>query len=432
VSDAIAETAHSFFTEALGVSDPDVAELIRDAAQHQDLRLQLIAAENFLSAAQLEAQGSILNNTLVEGYPGARLHGPSPHADAMETLAIERACELFGAAYANVQPHSGTQANQAVFLATLEPGDTVLSMALTAGGHFSHGTDANTSGVWLKAVHYGVSPQDALIDYGEIECLAEKFQPKLVIAGGSAYPRKIDFQRLASIAHAVGAKLMVDIAHVAGLVAVGLYPNPLPHADVVTTTTYKNLRGVQGGLVLCNDGELAEKIDRAVCPGVQGVPLVHVIAAKAIAFGEALKPEFKHYCASVLANAKALGAALEAHGIRLLTGGTDTPFVIAEVSSTTVTAAALVKYLDDLNVSVNASFLPDDPPDFGAASALRLGTSAITTRGMGEAECVAIGDIIADAIAAYSLGSQCMQADAIRKRVVTLCAAFPTYRAVRN
>jgi len=424
VSGASQEAARRFFRSSLETADPEVAELTRAESQRQNRRLELIASENFLSGAQLEAQGSAFNNTVVEGYPGARLHGPSPHADALEALAIERACKLFGAGFANVQTHSGTQANQAVFFAMLKPGDTVLSMALTAGGHFSHGTDSNTSGLWLKAVHYGVSADTSLIDYDAIERLALKHKPKLLVAGGSAYPRTIDFVRMAAIAHAVGAKLMVDAAHVAGLIATGLFANPLPHADVVTTTTYKNMRGAQGGLVLCNDSQLAREIDDAVCPGVQGVPLMHAVAAKAVAFGEALQPSFKDYCTAVLANARAFGAAIAERGMPLLTGGTDTPFIIADIRNTGITAPDAVEHLDALNVSCNAAFLPDDPAHFAQASALRLGVSAITTRGMGEAECIAIADIVADALTAHRDSAQVRE---IRKRVECLCAAFPIH-----
>jgi len=422
-----AQTIRSFFNGALKDSDPDVAQLIHEEARRQSGRLQLIASENFLSGAQLEAQGSLFNNTIIEGYPGARLHGPSPQADALEILAITRACELFNTAFANVQPHSGTQANQAVFFALLAPGDTILSMSLTAGGHFSHGTKDNTAGLWLKVVHYGVSPDDGLIDYDAVERLARKNKPKLLIAGGSAYPRTIDFERMAKIAHDVGAKLMVDAAHVAGLITSGLFPNPLPHADVMTMTTYKNLRGAQGGLILCNDPALAKKIDDAVCPGVQGVPLAHVMAAKAVAFGEALKPAYKDYCTKVLANARALGAAFETAGIRLMTGGTDTPFIVADIKSTGVAAPKAVTYLDTLGISANAVFLPHDPADFAHASALRLGTSALTTRGMGGAECDAIADLIIGALNALASGNEATYSPTAQGRVKDLCAAFPTY-----
>lgn len=417
----------SHFTDELKTTDPHVANLIDKEKARQNLRLELIASMNFMSAAQLEAQGSLFNNSIVEGYPGERLHGPSLHADDLEKLAIKRACKLFNAEYANVQPHSGTQANQAVFLATLAPGDIILSMSLTAGGHFSHSIDDNISAKWLKAAHYGASAKDALIDYDEVEKLAQKHRPKLLIAGGSAYPRKIDFERMASIAHAVGAKFMVDVAHVAGLIVTGLYPNPLPHADVVTTTTYKNLRGAQGGLILSNNLTLAKKIDEAVCPGIQGVPLMHVIAAKAVAFGEALKPDYKAYCNNVLANAKSLGSAIEDRGIPLLTGGTDTSFIVADIRSTGITAPNAVSFLDKIGIGANAVFLPGDPPDFAYASALRLGSAAITTRGMGEEQCDVIAHIITDVLKAMASDSDAVPTHEAVIAVKELCNEFPIY-----
>lgn len=415
------------FADSLAKRDPDVARLVASEALRQDRRLELIASDNYVSRGLLDALGSVFENTTVEGYPGERFHGPSPEADALENLAIERACQLFGSKFANVQPHSGTQANQAVFLALLASGDTVLSMSLSAGGHFSHGTAANICGLWVHSVHYGVRQDDGLLDYDEVEQMAKTHRPKLLIAGASAYPRTIDFQRLADIAAAVGAMLMVDIAHVAGLVANQFFPNPFPYADVVTSTTYKNLRGARGGVILTNDADLAKKIDEAVCPGVQGVPLVGSIAAKAVAFGEALRPEYRQYCAQVLANSRALAAGFLDRRLPILTGGTDTPFVVVDVRPYCEHVTDVVVRLDSLNIGVNAVFFPGDPPDFSRASGIRIGTSAITTRGMAEAECVEIVGIVSDVLETMKRDDRSNSDASTAKRVAILCERFPTY-----
>lgn len=409
-------------TQSLRTLDPEVAALIAREAQRQSDRLELVASENHISPAQREASGSVLADTTVEGYPGARFLAASEGVDALEQLAIDRACRLFGARFANVQPHSGTQANQAALLAVLRPGDTLLSMDLRAGGHFSHGAEGTVSGDWFTARHYGVDARTGLIDADEVLALAREHRPRLIIAGASAYPRAIDFERFAAIAREVGAKLMVDMAHVAGLVATGHFPNPLPHADVVTTTTYKNFRGPRGGLILCNDAELAAKLDAALCPGLQGTPLMHMVAAKAVAFGEALQPDFHAYSEQVLRNARALGAALSTRGIPQLTGTTDVPFVVADLRALGLHAAPLVRALDTLQVGCNAVPVPGDT-DFARAHGLRLGVSALTTRGMAEAECDAIADIVADTARSLAAGLQppAGAAGAVR----ALCRSFP-------
>lgn len=411
-----------FLRQPLQTLDPAVATLIAQEELRQSDRLELVASENHISLAQREASGSILADTTVEGYPGARFLAGSAAVDALERLAITRAQQLFGARFANVQPHSGTQANQAVLLALLRPGDTLLSMDLRAGGHFSHGAGGTLSGDWFKARHYGVDAQTGLIDLDEVLALARQHRPQLIIAGASAYPRSMDFARFAAIAREVGACLMVDMAHVAGLVATGHFPNPLPHADVVTTTTYKNLRGPRGGLILCNDPALAARLDAALCPGLQGTPLMQMIAAKAVAFGEALQPEFHAYSEQVLRNARALGAALAARGIGQLTGGTDVPFVVANLQSLGLQAARLVQALDALGVGCSAVPVPGDL-DFEKAHGLRLGVSALTTRGMAEAECVIVADIVAASAKALAAGlpPPAGAADTIR----ALCRRFP-------
>jgi glycine hydroxymethyltransferase len=415
-----------FLRQSLQALDPEVGALIAREAQRQSDRLELMASENHGSLAQREAGGSVLADTTVEGYPGARFLAASASVDALERLAIERACRLFGARFANVQPHSGTQANQAALLAMLRPGDTLLSMDLQAGGHFSHGAAGTLSGDWFTAHHYGVDPRTGLIDPEEVLALARRHRPRLIIAGASAYPRGIDFARFAAIAREVGARLMVDMAHVAGLVATGHFPNPLPHADVVTTTTYKNFRGPRGGLILCNDAELCSQLDAALCPGLQGTPLMQMIAAKAVAFGEALQPAFHAYSAQVLRNARALGAGLSARGIPLLTGGTDVPFVVADLRPLGLHAAPLVRALDQLEVGCNAVPVPGDT-DFQHAHGLRLGVSAMTTRGMADAECVVIAGIIAGTARATADGLPLPAdaADAVR----TLCRRFPLTHA---
>lgn len=388
---------------ALQAQDPEVATLIAQEAWRQRNRLELVASENHISLAQREASASVLADTTVEGYPGARFLPGSEAVDALERLAVSRACRLFGARFANVQPHSGTQANQAAMLALLRPGDGLLSMSLQAGGHFSHGALGTLAGDWFQAHHYGVDAHSGQIDADEVLALARKHRPRLIVAGASAYPRIIDFERFAAIAHECGALLLVDIAHVAGLVATGHFPNPVPHADVVTSTTYKNLRGPRGGLVLCNDPDLAVRLDAALCPGLQGTPLMQMIAAKAVAFGEALQPEFQDYSARVLRNARALAAALAAHGMPPLTGGTDVPFVVADLRPLGLVASRLVQALDTLQLGCSAVPLPGDS-DFAQAHGLRLGVSALSTRGMGEAQCAQIADIVAGVAHALAQG----------------------------
>ncbi|MES2784591.1 MAG: serine hydroxymethyltransferase [Pseudomonadota bacterium] len=408
--------------EPLEALDPEIAALIAQESQRQGDRLELVASENHISLAQRQASGSVLADTTVEGYPSARFLSASASVDALEQLAIDRACKLFGARFANVQPHSGTQANQAALLALLRPGDTLLSMDLKAGGHFSHGAAGTLSGDWFTARHYGVDPRTGLIDPDEVLALARRHRPRLIIAGASAYPRSIDFERFAAIAREAGARLLVDMAHVAGLVATGHFPNPVPHADVVTTTTYKNFRGPRGGLILCNDPQLAARLDAALCPGLQGTPLMHIIAAKAVAFGEAMQPAYRAYSVQVLRNARALGSSLSARGIAQLTGGTDVPFVVADLRALGLHAAPLVKALDTLQIGCNAVPVPGDG-DFQHAHGLRLGVSALTTRGMGEAECVIIAGIVADTAQALAAGQQpsAGAADAVR----ALCRRFP-------
>lgn len=402
--------------------DPLVAALIAAQAQRQCDRLELGACENHTSLAQREASGSVLVDTTVEGYPGARVLAASEGVDGLERLAIERACRLFGARFANVQPHSGTQANQAVLLALLRPGDTLLSLDLRAGGHSSHGAGGTLSGDWFNACHYGVDPHTGLIDLADVRALAHRHRPRLIIAGASAYPRSIDFAGFAAIAHEVGAHLMVDIAPVAGLVATGHFPNPLLHADAVTTTTDKSLRGPRGGLILCNDPALAARIDAALCPGLQGTPLMQLIAAKAVAFGEALRPAFQAYSAQVLRNARALAGALAERGLPPLTGGTDVPFVVARLQPLGLRAAPLVQLLDTVQVGCSAVPVPGDE-DFEQAHGLRLGVSAVTTRGMTEADCETIADIVADTARALASGlpPPADVADTVR----ALCRRFP-------
>lgn len=411
-----------FLRQPLRALDPEVAALIAQERLRQSDRLELMASENHISLAQRQACGSVLADTTVEGYPGARFLAASAGVDALEQLAISRACRLFGARFANVQPHSGTQANQAVLLALLRRGDTLLSMDLRAGGHFSHGAGGTLSGDWFNARHYGVDPRTGLIDYDEVLSLARRHRPRLIIAGASAYPRAIDFERFAQIAREVGARLMVDMAHIAGLVATGHFANPLPHADVVTTTTYKNFRGPRGGLILCNDPALAARLDAALCPGLQGTPLMQMIAAKAVAFAEALQPAFHAYSAQVLCNSRALAAGLSARGIAPLTGGTDVPFVVADLRALGQHAVQLVNALDSMQVGCNAVPVHGDA-DFEHAHGLRLGVSALTTRGMAEAECDIVAGIVADTARALAAGVPLPPglADAVR----SLCRRFP-------
>ena len=420
-----------FFTAPLAETDPELAAAIGAELARQQDGIELIASENLVSAAVLEAQGSVLTNKYAEGYPGRRYYGGCADVDVAETLAIERAKRLFGCAFANVQPHSGAQANQGVFLALAAPGDTVLGMSLAAGGHLTHGAAPNLSGKWFRAVQYGVRREDGLIDYEQMESLARAEKPKLIIAGGSAYPRVIDFARIRRLADEVGAYFMVDMAHFAGLVAAGLFPSPLPHSHVVTTTTHKTLRGPRGGLILSNDPELGKKINSAIFPGLQGGPLMHVIAAKAVAFGEALRPEFRAYQQAVLDNARALAATLAEHGLAIVTGGTDCHLALVDLRPKRVTGKAADASLERAHITVNKNAIPFDPEKPTITSGIRVGSPAATSRGFGTAEFREIGHMITevlDGLARSNDGSNDAAELAVAARVQALCARFPIYR----
>ena len=426
----LAASRDRFFTAPLAETDPELAAAIGAELARQQDGIELIASENLVSAAVLEAQGSVLTNKYAEGYPGRRYYGGCADVDVAETLAIERAKRLFGCAFANVQPHSGAQANQGVFLALAAPGDTVLGMSLAAGGHLTHGAAPNLSGKWFRAVQYGVRREDGLIDYEQMESLARAEKPKLIIAGGSAYPRMIDFARIRRLADEVGAYFMVDMAHFAGLVAAGLFPSPLPHAHVVTTTTHKTLRGPRGGLILSNDPELGKKINSAIFPGLQGGPLMHVIAAKAVAFGEALRPEFRAYQQAVLDNARTLAATLAEHGLAIVTGGTDCHLALVDLRPKRVTGKAADASLERAHITVNKNAIPFDPEKPTITSGIRLGTPAGTTRGFGVAEFQEIGRMIGevlDGLARSNDGANAASEAAVGKRVLELCARFPIY-----
>ena len=405
-------------------TDPAVAECLGQELQRQRDHLELIASENFTSPAVLAAQGSVLTNKYAEGLPGKRYYGGCEFIDKVEKLAIDRAKELFGAAHANVQPHSGAQANFAVFLALLEPGDTFMGMDLSHGGHLTHGSPVNVSGKWFKVRHYGVSAQTEQIDYDRVREQALKERPKLIVCGYSAYPRLIDFEKFRSIADEVGAYLMADIAHIAGLVATGHHPNPIPHCHVVTTTTHKTLRGPRGGLILTNDAELGKKLDKAVFPGTQGGPLEHVIAAKAVAFGEALKPEFKAYSAQVIENAKALATQLQKRGFKIVSDGTDNHLMLVDLRSIGMTGKRADQLMSTVNITTNKNTVPFDPESPFVTSGLRLGSPAMTTRGLGTAEFTEIGDIIADRL--LNPEDEAVAAEC-RRRVAELCSRFPLY-----
>jgi len=404
--------------------DPVIAGLLQQELQRQQDHLELIASENFTSAAVLAAQGSVLTNKYAEGLPGKRYYGGCEYIDQVEQLAIERAKQLFGAAHANVQPHSGAQANFAVFLSLLEPGDTIMGMDLSHGGHLTHGSPVNVSGKWFKVVHYGVDPETEQLNYDQIRELARQHRPKLLICGYSAYPRVIQFDQFRAIADEVGAYLLADMAHIAGLVATGHHPSPLPHADVVTTTTHKTLRGPRGGLILTRDPELGKKLDKAVFPGTQGGPLEHVIAAKAVAFGEALKPEFKSYSGRVIENAQALAAQLQQRGIKVVTGGTDNHLMLLDLRSIGMTGKRADQLVSEVNITANKNTVPFDPESPFVTSGLRLGSPAMTTRGLGVSEFTEIGNIIADRLLQpedAAIVQDC------RQRVARLCQRFPLY-----
>ena len=423
--------APGFFSASLAESDPELAAVIgRELVRQQD-GIELIASENIVSRAVMEAQGSVLTNKYAEGYPGRRYYGGCVEVDVAENLAIARAKLLFGCAFANVQPHSGAQANQAVFLALVKPGDTILGMSLAAGGHLTHGAAPNLSGKWFNAVQYGVREDTGLLDYEELERLARSEKPKLIIAGGSAYPRTIDFARIRRVADEVGAYFMVDMAHFAGLAAVGVYPTPLPHAHVVTTTTHKTLRGPRGGMILSNDLELGKKINSAVFPGLQGGPLMHVIAGKAVAFAEALRPEFKVYQQAVAANARALAATLIEQGLAIVTGGTDSHLMLVDLRPKRVTGKAAEASLERAHMTANKNAIPFDPEKPAITSGIRLGTPAATSRGFGVAEFQEVGWMIGevlDGLAASNDGTNAVVEQAVAKRVHALCARFPIYQ----
>lgn len=411
-------------SDLLKNSDPAINELINQELQRQRDHLELIASENFTSAAVLAAQGSVLTNKYAEGLPGKRYYGGCEFVDKIEQIAIDRAKELFGAAHANVQPHSGAQANFAVFLTLLEPGDTIMGMDLSHGGHLTHGSPVNVSGKWFQVRHYGVSQETEQLDYDQIRDLAIKERPKLLICGYSAYPRIIDFEKFRSIADEVGAYLLADIAHIAGLVATGHHPNPLPYCDVVTTTTHKTLRGPRGGLILTRDEELGKKLDKSVFPGTQGGPLEHVIAGKAVAFGEALKPEFTNYSAQVIANARALATQLQNKGLKLVSNGTDNHLMLVDLRSVGLTGKQADQLMSEVNITTNKNTIPFDPKSPFVTSGLRLGSPAMTTRGLGVGEFTEIANIISDRL--LSPDSTEVSADC-RRRVAALCDRFPLY-----
>lgn len=408
-------------------ADPLIGAVLSDELDRQQHQLEMIASENFTSLAVMAAQGSVLTNKYAEGYPGKRYYGGCGVVDRAETLAINRACQLFSCAYANVQPHAGAPANQHVFFALLNPGDTILGLDLNCGGHLTHGSKVNMSGKWFNAIAYQTDPETGLIDYDQVEQLAKTHRPKLIIAGGSAYPRIIDFARFRSISDQVSAYFMVDMAHFAGLVAGGVFPSPIPHAHVVTTTTHKTLRGPRGGMILCNDLELGKKFNAAVFPGLQGGPLMHVIAAKAVAFGEALQPSFKIYAAAVIENAKALGKVLTTSGLSLVTGGTDCHLILVDLRSLSVNGADACEALENAGITANKNSIPFDPLPPSQTSGIRLGSPALTTRGMGVSEFREIGGWVFDVLkTATSNNAESVQRD-VRSKVVELCRKFPLY-----
>ncbi|WP_405723547.1 serine hydroxymethyltransferase [Anaerovibrio slackiae] len=404
--------------------DPEVAAAIDAELNRQRNKLELIASENIVSTAVMTAQGSVLTNKYAEGYPGKRYYGGCEHVDVVELLAIDRAKELFGAGYANVQPHSGAQANMAVFFALLTPGDTVMGMNLTDGGHLTHGSPVNMSGKYFNIVPYGVSADTEALDYDEVQRIAEECKPKLIVAGASAYARTIDFPRMAEIAHSVGAYLMVDMAHIAGLVAAGYHPSPVPYADVVTTTTHKTLRGPRGGLILCKDAEFGQQFNKAIFPGIQGGPLMHVIAGKAVALKEALSPEFKEYAAQIIKNAKALADTLAADGFRIVSGGTDNHLMLVDLTSKNITGKVAQNLLDEVGITANKNTIPFEKLSPFVTSGIRLGSPALTTRGFKEDDMVEVANIIALVLDNPEDESAREQA---RQRVAALCAKYPLY-----
>jgi len=423
--------ADGFFAATLAEGDPEIAAAIAHELGRQQDQIELIASENIVSRAVLEAQGSALTNKYAEGYPGRRYYGGCEYVDVAEAVAIERAKRLFGCGFANVQPHSGAQANQGVMLALCKPGDTIMGMSLAAGGHLTHGAPPNQSGKWFNALQYGVRRDDARVDFDEVERLAQQHRPRLIICGGSAYPRTIDFARFRAIADAVEAYLMVDMAHFAGLVAAGLHPSPLPHAHIVTTTTHKTLRGPRAGMVLSNDEDIGKKINSAVFPGLQGGPLMHIIAAKAVAFKEALTPAYKLYIQSVIDNAKALGETLVKGGVSLVSGGTDTHLMLVDLRPKKLTGKAAEIALGRANITCNKNGVPFDPEKPMITSGIRLGSPAGTTRGFGITEFQTVGNMITEVLDGLAKngdeGNAAVEAD-VKKRAVELCGRFPIYR----
>lgn len=410
--------------DELKVVDPEIAEAIAAELNRQRNKLELIASENIVSSAVMTAQGSVLTNKYAEGYPGKRYYGGCEHVDVVEQLAIDRAKKLFGAEYANVQPHSGAQANMAVFFALLTPGDTVMGLNLTDGGHLTHGSPVNMSGKYFKIVPYGVSAESEQLDYDDVQRLAEECKPKLIVAGASAYARTLDFPRLAEIAHAVGAYLMVDIAHIAGLVATGMHPSPVPYADVVTSTTHKTLRGPRGGLILCRDAEFGKQFNKAIFPGTQGGPLMHVIAAKAVAFKEALSPAFKEYAQQVIKNAKVLAETLMDKGFRIVSGGTDTHLMLVDLTNKNITGKIAQNVLDEVGITANKNTIPFEKLSPFVTSGIRLGSPALTTRGFKEDDMVEVAEIIAMVL--DNPEDEGVKAQA-RDRVAALCQKYPLY-----
>lgn len=428
-ADAAKNTHNGFFSASLADTDPDLNLAIAAELSRQQDQIELIASENIVSRAVLEASGSVLTNKYAEGYPGRRYYGGCEYVDVAEQLAIDRAKQLFSCGFANVQPHSGAQANGAVYFALLQPGDTILGLSLAAGGHLTHGAAPNLSGKWLNAVQYGVRKEDALVDFDEVERLATEHKPKIIVAGGSAYPRRIDFEKFRAIADSVDALLMVDMAHFAGLVAGDAHPSPFPHAHIATTTTHKTLRGPRGGMILTNDEAIAKKVNSAIFPGTQGGPLMHVIAAKAAAFGEALRPEFKEYSAAVVKNAQTLAETLSGGGLDIVSGGTDTHLALVDLRPKGLTGKVAEASLEAAGMTCNKNGIPFDPEKPTITSGVRLGSPAATTRGFGEAEFRQIGEMIVevlDGLASRSNDNSAVEA-AIREKVGELCARFPIY-----
>lgn len=425
-----ATSSNGFFSQTLAQRDPEVAEAIAKELSRQQNEIELIASENIVSKAVLEAAGSVMTNKYAEGYPGKRYYGGCEYVDIAENLAKDRAQRLFGCEFANVQPNSGSQANQGVFLALLKPGDTILGMSLAAGGHLTHGAPPNQSGKWFNAVQYGVRKDDSLIDFDEVAQLAKEHKPKLIIAGGSAYPRQIDFAKFREIADEVGAYFLVDIAHFSGLVAAGVHPSPFPHAHVVTTTTHKTLRGPRGGMILTNDETIAKKVNSAIFPGLQGGPLMHVIAAKAVAFKEALEPDYKIYAQNVINNAKALGEVLQKGGVDIVSGGTDTHLVLVDLRPKSLTGKVTEAALGRANITCNKNGVPFDPEKPMVTSGVRLGTPAATTRGFGVHEFHTVGELIIEVLNGLVEhgpdNNQDVEAT-VKQKVIDLCGRFPIY-----